>query len=25
MHSVEDPKLPPGVNIAYDGLKLEWT
>lgn len=24
MHSVEDPKLPHGVNIAYDGLKLEW-
>ena len=24
MHAVEDPKLPPGVNIAYDGLKLEW-
>ena len=24
MHAVEDPKLPTGVNIAYDGLKLEW-
>lgn len=24
MHAVEDAKLPPGVNIAYDGLKLEW-
>lgn len=24
MHAVEDPKLPPGVNLAYDGLKLEW-
>lgn len=24
MHAVEEPKLPRGVNIAYDGLKLEW-
>lgn len=24
MHAVEEPKLPAGVNIAYDGLKLEW-
>lgn len=25
MHAVEDAKLPPGVNIAHDGLKLEWS
>lgn len=24
MHSREDPLLPAGVNIAYDGLKLSW-
>ena len=24
MHAVEDPKLPPGVNLAYDGLRLTW-
>jgi phosphoribosyl 1,2-cyclic phosphate phosphodiesterase len=24
MHSREEPKLPHGVNIAYDGLKLSW-
>jgi len=24
MHAVEDPKLPAGVNIAYDGLQLSW-
>jgi phosphoribosyl 1,2-cyclic phosphate phosphodiesterase len=24
MHSRDEPKLPEGVRIAYDGLKLEW-
>ena len=24
MHAVEDPKLPPGVNLAFDALKLTW-
>jgi len=24
MHSREEPKLPPGVAIAYDGLELAW-
>ena len=24
MHAREEPKLPQGVNIAYDGLKLSW-
>ena len=24
MHSREEPKLPKGVNIAYDGLRLKW-
>jgi phosphoribosyl 1,2-cyclic phosphate phosphodiesterase len=24
MHSREEPKLPNGVRIAYDGLKLDW-
>jgi len=24
MHARDEPKLPAGVNIAYDGLKLEW-
>lgn len=24
MHAVEDPKLPPGVNLAFDGLQLRW-
>ena len=24
MHAREDPLLPPGINIAYDGLKLTW-
>jgi len=25
MHSREEPLLPPGVKIAYDGLELDWT
>jgi hypothetical protein len=24
MHSREEPKLPKGVKIAYDGLQLRW-
>ncbi len=24
MHAIEDPKLPAGVHLAYDGLKLAW-
>jgi phosphoribosyl 1,2-cyclic phosphate phosphodiesterase len=24
LHAREEQKLPPGVNIAYDGLKLQW-
>jgi phosphoribosyl 1,2-cyclic phosphate phosphodiesterase len=24
LHAREEPKLPSGVNIAYDGLKLQW-
>jgi len=24
MHARDEPELPPGVRIAYDGLKLDW-
>jgi len=24
MHAREEPKLPPQVRMAYDGLKLTW-